>query len=222
MNIKGVTGGIVGMMMLGGVSAQAGDAAVEFSIGTTGISAGAQWEALNRVVFRGGYNYLTFSLEDEDYDGVVYDAELEFNTLGGFVDFHPYRNGLTLTGGFFLGDKVVNLDATPTEDVEIGSITFRPEDVGVLDGTAEYENIAPYLGIGWDNTPYADGDLSFFARAGVMFMGSPDIELNSTDGLLSDEVIFNEELQEEEENLEEDLSDYEYYPVVNVGLSYKF
>lgn len=201
--------------------AAAQDVALEASLGTTGIAGGGQVGLTRYFALRGSYNFLEFDLDEQEYDGITYSSELDFSTFSGFVDVHPFGNAFTLTGGAYFGEKKIAFDATPTTDVEIGDMTFTPEQVGMLIGTAEMEETAPYIGIGYDNSLHTSGRWSFFARAGVMFTGSPQIDLIAEGGDLSDDPDFQAELQEEEDNIQGDVDDYEYYPVLNIGLSAK-
>ena len=204
-----------------GAAAQDSRVAVDAGIGTTGLSGNVQFALNRQFVIRGGYNYLAFDMDDQSYDDISYDTELDFNTVGGFLDVHPFTNAFTLTAGVFQGAKELNFNAMPTNDVEIGDMTFTPEEVGMLSGTATMEETAGYLGLGYDNALYGSGRWSFFLRGGVMFAGSPQIDLEASGGTLSDNPDFQAELAEEEQNVQDDVDDYDMYPVVSVGISAK-
>lgn len=198
------------------------EVAVDGGIGTTGVNANLQWKVMGPVVLRGGYNYLEFTVDGEEYDGIVYDGDVEISTVSASVDLHPFQNGFLLAGGVFLGDKSVALDARPDEPVEIGGEVFQPEEVGILTGQTELADAAPYAGIGWDSALYKDGRWSFNIRAGVMFSGEPTVELTARDGLVSDDPRFLALLEQEELDVEEELEDYQFYPVVNLGVGFRF
>ena len=195
--------------------------AADLGIGTTGIAGNLQVGLADWVAVRGGYNFLQFDLDDQDYDDITYSSELDFSTFGGFVDLHPFSNAFTVTGGAYLGEKEVAFDATPTSNVEIGDQTFTPEQVGMLIGSATLEDTAGYVGLGYDNALYGSGRWSFFARGGIMFAGSPQIDLTAEGGDFSDDPNFQAELQEEEDNIQGDLDDYDMFPVVSLGVAFK-
>jgi hypothetical protein len=203
-------------------SALAQSFAVDAGIGTTGVNANGQLRVLPWMAVRGGYNWLDFEMDDETYDGVTYDAKLDWQNAGLFIDLHPFRNGFTVTGGAYIGDKLVELDATPEESVEIGGQVFTPSEVGQLNGAAEFEQAAPYVGIAWDNALFSDNALSFYARAGVMMSGSADVTLAASGGTLSDDPTFQQLLAQEEAEIEDEIDDYELFPVVGVGVSWRF
>ncbi|MEM8985571.1 MAG: hypothetical protein AAGC95_02515 [Pseudomonadota bacterium] len=195
--------------------------AVGGNIGTTGVAADVQFKVNDFIVLRGGGNYLEFELNEETYDDIEYDAEIDFTNFAAFVDLHPFANAFTISGGVYVGDKGLSLDARPIEPVEIGGQTFTPEQVGSLVGDVDLEDAAPYLGLGFNNA-FTGGRLSFSAMAGVMFTGDPDVSLNSEGGILSDSAVLRAELDAEEENLEADVDDFEFYPVLTIGLNIRF
>ncbi len=195
--------------------------AVGLGAGTTGATIEAKFAPNDKFALRGSYNFLEFEA-DQDYDGVDYEGDLSLNTFGGFVDVAPFSNGFVLTGGAFIGDKTLDLNATPANNVEIGDRTFTPGEVGSLNGQAELKNFAPYAGIGYDSFIAGSNDWSFNARAGVMFTGSPKVDLVSVDGLLSDDATLRAELNTEIASIEEEAEDYKYYPVISIGIARRF
>ncbi|WP_031555689.1 hypothetical protein [Parvularcula oceani] len=211
--------------LLSGASAQELGAAVDVSGGTTGVSAHAQVGVTDWLALRGGYNWLDYSAEDEEYDGILFDGDLEFSGFGGFADLHPFKNGFTVTGGLFVGDKAVHLDATPQEPVDIGGRVFAPSEVGTLTGDAQFADTAGFAGLGWDRSLYKPGRLSLILRAGVMFAGDSEVSLDAT-GLATVDPVLAQELRDrlelEERELEDDIDKYAYWPVLTIGLGYRF
>ena len=103
-----------------------------------------------------------------------------------------------------------------------GNQTFTPAQVGTLNAMADLEDSAPFLGLGWDTTFQGGNGLGFKFIAGAMFTGSPDVSLTSTGGSLSNDANFQNQLAIEEQNLQDDIDDYEIYPVVQAGLTWSF
>lgn len=204
-------------------------AALDLSGGTTGIAGHAQVALHDRLALRLGYNWLDFDADDEEYDGIVYDGDLEFSGFGGFADLHPFANGFTLTGGVFVGDKSVLLEGTPQAAVEIGDETFAPDQVGVLTGEADFDDAAGFVGLGWDGSLYKEGMVSLIVRGGVMIAGEPGVTLNAS--VLDDPSVtlpadeaarLAAALNDEARRLEDDIDDYAYWPVLTIGLGVGF
>ncbi len=195
--------------------------AVGLGAGTTGITAEAKFSPNDRIALRGNYNFGEIVV-DQDYDGIDYDGDLSLSTFGGFVDVAPFKNGFVLSGGAYVGDKTFDLNATPSNAVEIGGLSFDPSDVGTLTGRAEFNNFAPYAGIGYDSFISGSSNWSFNARAGVMFTGSVDVDLVSVNGLLSNDQTLRDEIEAEILAIEEDAENYKYYPVLTIGIARRF
>jgi len=195
--------------------------AVGLGVGTTGGTVEGKYAPNNTVALRGNFNFLNFSV-DEEFDDIDYEGDFDATTFGGFVDLAPFQNGFILSGGAFIGDKTLDLDATPTTNVEIGGQVFSPTEVGTLTGQAELNSFAPYAGIGYDGFIAGSSDWSFNARAGVMFTGSPEVDLISANGTLSNNPLLRQELEAEIAAIEEEADDYKYYPVLSIGVARRF
>ncbi len=191
------------------------------SLGTTGLSGEVKYAPSETIMLRGAVSNISVSGELESA-GVIYDGDFDMTTVAGFVDLAPFSNGFVLSGGAYLGDKGGDLVATPSQNVEIGGQVFTPEEVGSLFGDVSANDFAPYLGLGYDGFMRHDSPWSFNARAGVMFTGSPEVELTSANGLLSDRDVLRTELENEVRELESDAEDFKYFPVVTVGVTRRF
>ena len=80
--------------------------------------------------------------------------------------------------------------------------------------------IAPYFGIGYGESAYSDDGLSVSFDLGVMYTGSPKVSLTA-DGLLASDSTFMSDLDEEEKNISSS-SYFKVYPVISIGITYKF
>jgi hypothetical protein len=194
--------------------------AVGGSIGTTGATLEAQVKVAPGIKLRGGYNYFQYEADDT-YDDIAYEGDLDLSTFGAFVDVHPFGNSFFLSAGAYMGEKGLNLSGTPTGNVEIGNQTFTPAQVGTLNMTADLEDTAPFAGLGWDTT-FENTGWGWRFLAGAMFTGSPQVNLTASGGSLSNDPAFLAQVEEEEQNLQDDIDDYEIYPVVQAGLTFSF
>lgn len=179
---------------------------------------------------RVGINAFSFDLTYEE-TRASYDSEVNlFNVLTA-LDYYPAKNS-----GFHASLGVVytnnNADGVATasdiiDDVDLGAFNIAVDDL--LDVNADVStsrNFAPYIGIGWGN-PIAGG-LRFWANVGVMFPGSPDVDLSPNfqidENLISDEIRqdIQEGIEEEERDIEDELEGFNIFPIVSIGLSYSF
>ena len=204
------------------VPTEAGD----FSLGVTGSTLGIGVEAgyafNNRFGMRlGGY---TFSLsQNGEKSGIDYDSDLNLSNAGVYLDWHPFAGAFRVSGGWFATDN--GLDAVgkpgPGGTYDIDGSTFTAAEVGTLRATVDLGSSAPYLGAGWV-WGKTDGGLAWSLDLGILFEKSPDIELTSTGGTLSDDPSLQAAIAAEEVQLENDLDQYDLYPVLSFGVSYRF
>lgn len=197
---------------------------VDGTVGTQGLSANGHFQASPFITLRAGVNLLEFELQDMEYDDLSYDVDLNFSQFGGYVDFHPMMNGLTVTGGLLVGERSVDLISRPTTSVLIGDVSFNPDDVGELVGSADFGDTAYYAGLGWDSTTHGLLPVAFVIRAGLIVTDSPTIDLFNRGGTV-DPIIQAEldaEIEREKAALQDDLEDFRFYPVISVGLGFGF
>lgn len=212
---------ILAALALSAGAASAQNVAVGATAGTTGVGFEAQLNLGQVFVLRANIDQLDYDI-DETYDGIDYSGAFAFDTVGGFVDLHPFGNAFLISGGAYLGDRDIGLGATPTVPVEIGGTTYTPSQVGTLSGAIKLQDIAPFVGVGWDDTFTRKGPLGFRAIVGVAFSDTPDVVLESTGGSLSNNATFQDRLDDEAREIQNDVEGYGFFPVVQVGLNYRF
>lgn len=171
-----------------------------------------------RVGVRGNATFFGLSRSVES-DGVDYDGDLKLRSVGAMADFYPFGGGFRISAGARINKNQVRLTAKPTEDVEIGDEVYTPEQIGTLFGKVEGKKLAPTLTIGWGSS--GGPGLHFSIDAGAMFQGSPKVTELRTTGMLNDPE-FQEDLQRERREIEDDISSFKLYPVVQLGIGYRF
>jgi hypothetical protein len=218
---------IAAMMMaaaaLGAGSQEAraqGGLALGAKIGTLGPGLELTGYVTEYVNLRGGFNWIEFSW-DGSADDIDYDMEVQFETIAALVDIHPYANNFRITAGVLWNNNEADLDGSIDEPTEIGGTTYTPEQIGTLTGTARFDDVAPYVGIGFGNPVMDDVDLSFSFDLGVMFQGAADVTLTS-DGALANDPQFQADLAEEEQDAQDVANDLQIYPVLAFGMAYYF
>ena len=189
--------------------------------GTTGAGAEVQLSLGPVFVLRGGIDTLGYDL-DETYSDVDYSGRFDFDTVSGFVDLHPFLNGFLISGGVYVGDRVINLNARPNGPVDIGVATFTPAQVGTLSGRIKLSQTAPFVGVGYDDSFYREGAWGFRAIAGVAWSQEPEVGLTSSGGTLSNDPIFRARLEQEAREIQEDAEDKALFPVLQVGVTRRF
>ncbi len=205
-------------------NAYALDVAVGAKVSTLGVGVDITTSLTETLNFRAGIQSFKYGIDAES-DGVEYDADL--NLFSGLMvaDWHLFGGGFKIIGGLLVHDNNVSGTGQATSDTTatftINDIVYSAADVGDLEADISYNSVAPYLGVGWGNPVSKGSNWTFFCDIGVAFMGAADVNVKASGAIASDET-FMADLEEERRQLEDDLSSYEFYPVVTLGVSYKF
>lgn len=194
-----------------------------FKIGTLGAGLEFGRQMNNKTTLKLNVNAFNYDYDDTE-GGIDYDFELKLMTAGLLVDYHPStENNFRITGGFFYNGNEV--DATGrlsnTANTTIGVGSYTSAQIGTLKGMIDFDEFAPYIGIGWGRLVDAKRNGRFTFDLGVVFQGSPDVTLNAN-GTLAANAAFMADLKAEELDLEKELDDFEYYPVVSIGYIFNF
>lgn len=223
-----LTAAIAASALAGTAAAQTSDSrfALGANAGTTGFGLEAQYQVSPRWTVRGGFDALKYDDEVEG-DEIIYDGELDFTTGGVFVDYHPMSSAFFISGGVYFGTRELGVTGTPAPGsiVEIGDEDFTAAEVGTLTGTLDFGNTAPFVGLGWNTTFTTEGRVGFKFLVGAAFGSDPDATLARTGGAPltpAQQSDLDEDLRQEELEIEDEADGFKIFPVVQLGLAYRF
>jgi hypothetical protein len=212
--------------MLAGAPARADGLAVGAGVSTLGYGVHAAAEVNSFLALRLNGNFGDFDVPDygllgSNLGGIDYDIEASMQTVGLLADFHPLGlspigGGFVLTGGIYYNQNEFDFTGISQTGDQIGGVPIPPGTTVIANMTFDRE-FAPYAGLGYDGTFQGVLPVSFFITAGVLFQGSPSVTLTESSGLASPADLAAEAAQ-----IEDDASNYEYYPVVAIGLTISF
>lgn len=201
-------------------NAQVANVAIGAHVSTLGVGAELSTKVNTFFVLRGGGNYLQWST-DGTYSGINYDLDVELMSAGGAIDYHPLANGLMISAGVYYNGNGGSLTSSPAGSVTVGGTTYTAAEAGTLKTDVEYNEIAPYIGVGWDSAHYGVLPVSFLARAGLFYMGDAQVSMTSS-GTLAGNSAFQSNLAQEQSQLESELSDLGMYWAITIGLKISF
>jgi hypothetical protein len=171
---------------------------------------------LNGRIGASMFNY-SHSGETEAENPVEYDLDIKLQTFSALLDYYPFQSGFFLSAGLVNNAMDVEGSGIAVKDYVFDGNVYTPEDIGTLTiETKPSLDFSPYLGLGLGNPVGADKKLGFILELGVLYIGAPEVTLLADE----DSMIFPTTDQEAE--AEEFIKDLKWYPVVNLGLSYKF
>lgn len=212
---------VIGMMLLIlPIQAQAGvvDIGVTGKVGTTGLGADVTVPLVSNLLnLRSGYNFGELRPSTTQGD-IKYKGDVHLESVPILLDLHPFNGGFRITGGVYYNKNDIDLSSVVAPGTVIGGVAVG--GTALLNANVSWsEEFAPYLGIGWGNA--ADGDsvlpIGFSLDIGAFYQGSPDVILTDSSGL-----VLPADLAIEQAQIEEDLSDFKFFPVITVGIHIQF
>lgn len=193
---------------------------------TTGLGAELSLPLGSRFALRAAATAGAWDVEF-DSDDITYDGEVDLSSVLAVADLHPFGGTFRLSAGALVHDNTLEGSA-PVRDLLLGEgIEIPPGlgDLGRLVATATVDSPAPYAGLGWGSAPRGGG-WSLSLDLGVAWHGEPDVTVRYGGPLPLDAILgapLVEQLRAEEEaELEAELADYDLFPVVAVGVGYRF
>jgi len=197
--------------------------AIGAEIGTAGYGPVAVITANKYLTASVGYTWLDFE-DTYDSDDASYDGKLKFSNIQARLNWHPFAGNFHLSAGAFISDNTVDIVGRPKADstYEFGGNVYTAAEVGTVAGRMNIvDDTVPFVGLGWTKTPAKSG-FGFFFEVGVLFIDAPQATLTSRGGTLSNDPELKAALAREVDDINDDLKDLEFYPVVQLGLIYRF
>ncbi len=110
----------------------------------------------------------------------------------------------------------------------INGNSYTASDVGSISGRLKIgSSVSPYVGLGWGNPVGANGHWHFLADIGAIYGGTPNVSLTATCGTAAPPGSaecrqLQGDVQTEKAKLQSDVTIIKWYPVVDLGLAYRF
>ena len=236
--VSGLTGlnGFVGYVNKDFDSFWAKRLGIRFDVGMTRPVKSLMSDAIDAVAGDDGF--------DVGAGLMLTDADFEAHHYAVMVDFYPFGDtwllgGWRLSGGYYVGNMEMDANIAGSVDGASGFHKFELDGNqyayagGAIDGTAQldWKYRGPYLGTGFDFgltsgfKTYVDAGLVFTNRAAVLSLDVPTDNLRQWGG--SDWVdVDTAELETAIKNTlhkaQSDLNDSKFYPMVKMGIMYRF
>ena len=198
-------------------AAPANDWGVNLKAGTLG--AGVEMSKSLGDKFSAGLGFNSYNYKTTDSaSGIDYDYKLELQSASLLANYHPFSGAFRFTGGVLYNNNELKLTGKPSagSTYTINGVTYTAAQVGTLTGTLTFNKTAPYLGLGWGNRPGSKLGLS--ADIGALYQGSPKLSLSATGSVTG----LSSNLEQERKSAEEDLGSFKWYPVLSLGVYFRF
>jgi hypothetical protein len=219
-----LTSGVFGVIACAGAFA---GPAVGITVGTTGLGADVNIPVLPILGVRVGYSGFVYH-HDIDETDVDYAGRLHFSEASGLLDWYVLTGSFHLTAGVYGGNTRVDVNGRPNDGTyTINGTTYNAAQVGTLSGQLKFGNsVQPYVGLGWGN-PFRGGPLTFTADLGAIYGGTPSVSLSAQCGTAAPPgtaacTQIQNSVAGERAQLASDVTLAKWYPVLNLGVSFRF
>lgn len=215
--------GFCSLLVIGAASvpAYAEGLAIGAKASTQGTGVEVTASLSKRLNLRVGAQYFKFN-RTFTKNGNSYNGKLKLKSFDALADWYIFGGSFRITGGAVVDRNTLDGIAAQSNSYNIGSQTFTSAEVGTLTGNIRFRKLSPYLGIGWGNPVAGDSNWTFMVDLGVIFTGTAKVSLSSSGGTFSNNPILLANIIKEENNIQNTLKFFKYYPVVSLGLAYKF
>ncbi len=210
-------GWLIAAVMFAGV-AGARPLGVSLKAGTLGAGGDVTVNLGKKANLRGGINLFNYD-DTVDLDEATVDGEIDWQTMSVLLDWHPAGSGFRLSGGVVFNENEISMTASPNDTLEFQGTDYTVQS---LDGQVTFNELSPYLGIGYGDAVGGNGRFHFTCDFGVMFHGEPEVSLRATAQNPAIQAQLDQDVQAERDEFQEDIDGFVIYPVVSVGFSFAF
>jgi hypothetical protein len=190
--------------------------------GTTGLGGSASWRFADHFGVRGGFDYFSYT-RNGNIEDVNYHATLRLMSEPLTFDLYPskQRSFHVSVGALFNQNRLSGTGTGNNGSVTLDGQTFPTSEVGSLNLRIEQHPLDPYLSIG-GNFFYFDKahHWAFGGELGAAYTGQPRVGLTRSGGIASPTI--DSALQSEQQKVEHQARQWQFWPVLKLGVSCSF
>jgi len=210
------------------VVSYAGNNSIGINASTLGIGPEVSHYFSKSISARIGFNYFS-STRSSNEGNIDYNLKAKLRNLTALIDWHPFKGKFRITAGVLYNKNKLegNGKASGGTSFTIGNHTYNISEVAGVYGKIEYQDLNPYLGFGWDTTAGKDRGLGVTFNLGAIYQGKSKVSLIPTAGSPEGKAIINgipfkNDLNSEINNVKHNADKLKIWPVVSLGLVYRF
>jgi hypothetical protein len=224
-----MAGTLLTVALAGARTASAADMALALRAGTTGLGLDFDLGLSRYFSVRLGYSGLdyhrSFTTSDADYAG-----QLKLGMPAAMLNWNVFGGGFHLSAGAVGSGTKVDVTGKPAGNgtYTLNGHTYTASDLGSLAGQLKFGNsVSPYVGLGWGNAVGENRHWHFLADVGAIYGGTPKVTLSALCGPAAPTGSaecnqLQSDVQSEKAKLSSNASIIRWYPVVNLGVAYRF
>ena len=212
---------------------------VGVDIGTPGLGAEVATPLANRFNLRGGASFFSYSRNIE-HNGITYVASLDLRSGQASLDWFPFGGGFHLSPGVMLynGSRVAATVQVPNgTSFSLNRVAYFSDPSDPLSGSAtiKFPKAGPQFTVGFGNMipRKKSSHISVPVELGFVYFGTGTTLMNFTGSectspggvncqKASSNPTFQANVTAEEAKIEKYVKYVKFYPILQIGLSYKF
>ncbi len=207
-------------------------------ISTLGGGAEVAMRVTHRTNVRAGFNVITYS-RGFDKDGITYKGQLDFKTFEAHYDIFPWAKSFHISGGVlvYATDPVTATALVPAgQSFSLGNASFISDPTNPVTGSGNivFNRAAPTVTFGFGNLVprSASKHFSIPVEFGVAFQGAPKATLALAGSVcdptgtncrtVASDPTVQSQIISEQNKINDSMSFFTVYPIISVGIGYKF
>ena len=192
-------------------------------IGTLGLGLELSIPLYKQMKLRASLNGLRLNTSI-DKEQITYKGDLDLLVGGILLDYYPSESSdfyLSL-GAYYSNNQAKGTASPSNNNYEVGDNVYTQAQLGTLDASLHFQDFAPYLGFGYASMK--EKGWGFSMDMGLMYHGKSSVNLSLKNSSLlgADLAKLQSDIDKEKQNIQNDLDSFPFYPVLMLGLSYKF
>ena len=212
--------------------------AVQAKGGFAGFGVDVATSMTNHFNLRVGGSIFSYS-GSYNADGITINGEVKFHTGNASIDYYPFKNlGLRLSAGIVYNGNNLNAstDVPGGQTFDLGDGTYTSDPNDPVHGTASLtfgHRIDPMFTIGFGNMiPRSGAHFSMPFEIGFQYTGTPpklayNLEGSACDamgncGPLASDPTAQADQAEELSDINSDITLLRFYPIISLGVAWKF
>ncbi len=211
------------IILIFATTSYAGNGSVGIKAGTLGIGPELGYSFNNSFDIRAGFNYFSINRSSNEGD-IDYDLKAKLRNFSLLLDWHPFKGKFRITTGLLYNkNKLEGNGKASGGTFTIGNKTYSISDIASVYGKIEYKDLNPYLGFGWDTTAGKDRGFGITFDLGAIYQGNSKVTIiSSGNTAIINSAEFQNNLNIETGKVKHDADKLKVWPVVSLGLVYRF
>ena len=211
--------------------------AIGLKASSTGLGGEVGVQLTHKVNFRAGATFFRYH-DTESSDGVYYHETVRLEMIDGHVDWFPWAGNFHVSPGVLYYYRLplsatIAIPGGTSFSLDNANFTSSPTDPVTGNALLHTNRISPSITIGWGNIlPRIEGKhWSFPFEIGAAFHGDPAVRFDlrgtacveggSCVNAATDPALLDP-LRREEQHRTNDISWFKFYPIVSMGVGYRF